>query len=119
MTCRMREIPNQFPPAQHTARGMVYLGTSTSGTNRGTRGQLRFQNRFIEAPSFSRSSADVRSSSAIRTITGEYNTKITDHDPSAGNAGLRGPAMHNRGASSRGENCRDGHALGPGTARLV
>src|SRR5260370_27900236 len=58
-------------------------------------------------------------SRAIRTITGEYNTKITDHEPARWNARARGPAMHNCGASTGREYCREGHAFGSATTSVV
>jgi len=58
-------------------------------------------------------------SGAIRTIIGEYNTKIADHEPAPRNARPRGPAMHNRGALAGRKNGWKRHAFGPGTTRLV
>src|ERR1700694_470504 len=58
-------------------------------------------------------------SRAIRTITGEYNTKITDHEPTPGNARARGPAMDDCRASSRSKYRRKGHAFSPSTTGLV
>src|ERR1035441_1271212 len=55
---------------------------------------------------------------AIRTITGEYNTKITDHEPAPRNAHARGPAMHNRRPLSGSEDSREGHAFSARTTSL-
>src|ERR1019366_2258662 len=117
MPGRMGEVPGEFPLAQHTTRGAIDFGGSHARTNSRDGGLLRFQHSLIQLSSFSRRPSDMHSSRAIRTIMGEYNTKITDHEPAPGNACARGPAMHNRGASSGGEYRRGGDALGPGTTR--
>src|SRR5208283_3619027 len=88
-------------------------------TNGGDSSLLRFQNRFVQVSSFCRRTADVHSSRTIRTITGEYNTKITDHEPAPRNAGAGGPAMHNCRARSGGEDRRERHSFGSGLTSLV
>src|ERR1700674_4094558 len=115
----MREVPGQLPLSKHTARCAIHFGGSRARTNRRDGGLLRFQNSFVQPPSFSRGPSDMHSSRAIRTITGEYNTKITDHEPAPWNARARGPAMHDRRARSGSKYRRKGHAFGPGTTGLV
>ena len=115
----MGEVPGQFPPAEHTARGAIHFGGSHARPNRRDASLLRFQHRLVQLPSFCRRPSDMHGARAIRTITGEYNTKIADHEPAPGNARVRGPAMHNRRARSGGEDRREGHAFGPGATGLV
>src|SRR5271169_208592 len=119
MPGRMGEIPGQFPLAKHTTRRAIDFGGSDSRANGRDRGLLRFQDRIVQLSSFSRRPADVHSPRAIRTITGEYNTKITHHEPAPGNPGAGGPAMHNCRASSGGEYGRERHSFGPGATSLV
>src|SRR5208282_6820367 len=115
----MGEVPGQFPLTKHTPRGTVHFSGSHARSNCRDRGLLRLQHRLIELPSLSRRTPDMHSSRAIRTITGEYNTKIADHEPAPGNACARRPAMHDRRARSGSEDRRKGHAFGPGTTRLI
>src|SRR4030081_2583083 len=103
MPGRMREIAGQLPFAKYTARRAIHFGGSRARANRCDGGMLRFQNRFVQPPSFSRGPSDMHSSGAIRAITGEYNTKITDNEPAPGNARARGPAMHDCRARSGSE----------------
>src|SRR5713101_8482828 len=119
MPRRMREVPGQFPFAKHTARCAIHCGGSRARANRRDGGLLRFLNGCVQPPSFSRGPSDMHSSRAIRAITGEYNTKITDHEPAPWNARAGGPSMHDCRARS-GSNYRGkGHAFGPGTTRFV
>src|SRR5580658_10301925 len=97
----MSEIPRQFPPAKHPARGVIHFGGSDARTDNRDSGQLRFQDSLIQPSSFARRLSDVHSSRAIRTITGEYNTKIAHHEPAPGNARERRPTVNNRGTRSR------------------
>src|ERR1700682_2210318 len=119
MPGRMREVPCQFPFAKYTARCAIHFGGGRARPDSRDGSLLRFQNSIVQPPSFSRGPSDMHSSGAIRTITGEYNTKITDHEPAPGNARARGPAMHDCRARSGSEYRRKGHAFGPGTARLI
>src|ERR1700687_563249 len=119
MPGRMREVLDQFPLAKHAARRAIDFGGSRARTNSRDGSLLPLQNGFVQPPSFSRRPPDVHSSGAIRAITGEYNTKITDHEPAPGNARARGPAMHDCRARSGSKYCRKGHAFGPGTTGLV
>src|SRR6202163_2626466 len=119
MPSRMREVPGQLPFAKHAARRAIYFGGSRTRANRRNGGLLRLQNSFVQPPSFSRGPSDMHSSRAIRAITGEYNTKITDHEPAARNARAGGPAMYDRRARSGSKYRRKGHAFGPGTTGLV
>src|ERR1035437_4869607 len=118
MPGRMGEVPGQFSLAQHTPRGAIYFAGGRARANRRDGCLLRFQHGLIQPSSFRRRRSDMHSAGAIRAITGEYNTKITDHEP-AGNARARGPAMHNRRARSGSEYGRKRHAFGPGTPGLV
>ena len=77
----MGEVPGQFSPAQHAPRGAVYFAGRHARTNRRNGCLLRFEHRLIQPSSFTRRTSDVHSSRAIRAITGEYNTKIADHEP--------------------------------------
>ena len=115
----MREVPGQLPFAKHTTRRAIHFGGSRARPNSRDGGLLRFQNSFVQPPSFSRGPSDMHSSRAIRTITGEYNTKIADHEPAPWNARAGGPAMHDCRARSGSEYRRKGHAFGPGTTGLV
>src|SRR5271157_558821 len=115
----MGEEPGQLPLAKHTTRRAIYFGASHARTNQGNGGLLRFQHRLIQLSSFWRRPSNVHSPRAIRTISGEYNTKIADHEPAPGNACARGTAMHDRRASSGSEDRRKGHAFCPGTTSLV
>src|ERR1039458_2726263 len=115
MPGRMGEVPDQFPLAKHTTRRAIHFSGSHARTNCRDGRLLRFQHGLVQPSSFSRRPSDMHSSRAIRTITGEYNTKITDHEPTPGNAHARGPAMHNRRARSGSEYRRKRHAFGPGT----
>src|ERR1700716_1628657 len=119
MPRRMREVLDQFPLAKYTARRAIDFGGSRARTNSRDGSLLRFQNSFVQPSSFSRRPPDVHSSGAIRAITGEYNTKITDHEPAPGNARARGPAMHDCRARSGSEYRRKGHAFGPSPTGLV
>src|SRR5258708_4232194 len=119
MPGRMREVPGQLPFAKHNPRRTIYFGGSRAWANRGDGSLLRFQNGFVQPPSFSRGPSDMHSSRAIRAITGEYNTKITDYEPAPGNARAGGPAMHDCGPRSGSKYRRKGHAFGPGTTGLV
>src|SRR6202158_956716 len=119
MPGRMREIAGQVPVAKYTARRTIHCGSSRARTNSRDGSLLRLPNGFVQPSSFSRRPPDVHSSGAIRTITGEYNTKITDHEPTPGNARARGPTMHNCRASSRSKYRRKGHAFSPGMTGLV
>src|SRR5260370_24753563 len=119
MPGRMGEVPGQFPLSKHTTRGLIHFGGSRARTNRRDGGLLRFEHGRVSASSLARRLSDMHGSRAIRTITGEYNTKITDHEPALWNARARGPAMHNCGASTGREYCREGHAFGSATTSLV
>src|SRR5437016_10645923 len=119
MPRRMREVPGQFPFSKHTARRAIHFGGSSARANSRNGGLLRFQNSFVQPLSFSRGSSDMHSSRAIRAITGEYNTKITDHEPAPWNARAGGPAMHDCRARSGSKDRRKGHAFRPGTTGLV
>src|SRR5208282_1541120 len=118
MSGRMGEVTGQFSLAQHTPRGAIYFAGRGSRADRRDGCLLRFQHGFIQPASFRRRTTDVHSAGAIRAITGEYNTKITDHEP-AGNARARGPAMHHRRARSGSKYRGKRHAFGPGTTSLV
>src|SRR6266849_9798376 len=119
MPGRMGEVPGQFPLAKHTTRSLIHFGGSRARTNSRDGGLLRFEHGLVQPSSLSRRLSDMHGSRAIRTITGEYNTKIADHEPAPGNARARGAAMHNCRTSSRSEYCREGHSFGPGTTSLV
>src|SRR6266404_1208093 len=119
MPRRMREVPSQFPFSKHTARRAIHFGGSRARANSRNGGLLRLQNSFVQPPSFSRGPSDMHSSRAIRAITGEYNTKITDHEPAPWNARDGGPAIHDRQARSGSKYRRKGHAFGAGTTGLV
>src|ERR1700732_3311096 len=119
MPGRMREVLGQFPFSKHTARRAIHIGGSRARTNRRDGGLLRFQNGFVQTPSLRGRPSDMHSPRAIRTITGEYNTKITDHEPAPWNARAGGPAMHDCRARSGGKYRRKGHAFGPGATGLV
>ena len=80
----MREVPGQLPFAKYTPRRAIHFGGSRARANRRDGGLLRFQNSFVQPPSLSRGPSDMHSSRAIRAITGEYNTKIADHEPAPG-----------------------------------
>ncbi len=115
----MGEVTGQFPLPEHATRGAIDFGGSHARTNRRDRGLLRLQHRLVQPSSFSRWPSDVHSSRAIRAITREYNTKITDHEPLARYACLRGPAVHDRRALSGSQYRRKRHAFGPSTTGLV
>ena len=83
----MGEIPGQFSLAKRPPRGAIYFCGGHSRANGRDRSLLRFENRFVQVSIFSRRPADVHSPGAIRTITGEYNTKITHHESTPWNAG--------------------------------
>src|SRR5258708_40131911 len=100
MPRRMGEVPGQFPLAKHTTRGLIHFGGSRTRTNRRDGGVLRFQDSLVHSSSFSRRPSDMHGSCAIRTITGEYNTKNTDHEPAPGNTRAKGAAMHIRRATT-------------------
>src|ERR1700682_3679445 len=100
MPSRMRKVPGQLLFATRAARRAIYLGGSRTRANRRNGGLLRLQNSFVQPPSFSRGPSDMHGSRAIRAITGEYNTKITDHEPAPRNARAGGPAVHNCRARS-------------------
>src|SRR5467141_3155217 len=119
MSGGMREIAVQLPFAKYTPCRAIHFGGSRARTNCRDGGPLRFQNCFIQPPSFYRGLSDMHSSSAIRTITGEYNTKITHHEPAPRNARAGGPAMHDCRARSGSKYRRKGHAFGPGATGLV
>src|SRR5258708_5245794 len=119
MPGRMREIAGQFPLPKHTARRAIHFGGSRARANSRDGGLLRFENGFVQPPRFSRGPSDMHSSRAIRAITGEYNTKITDHEPTPRNARAGSPAMHDCRARSGSKYRRKGHAFGPGTTRFV
>src|SRR5216684_65860 len=119
MPGRMGEVPGQFPLAKHTTRSLIHFGGSRARTNSRDGGLLRFEHGLVQPSSLSRRLSDMHGSRAIRTITGEYNTKIADHEPAPGNARARGAAMHNCRTSSGSEYCREGHAFDPGTTSLV
>src|SRR6266404_940973 len=119
MPRRMREVPGQFPFSKHTARRAIDFGGSSARANSRNGGLLRFLNGFVQPPSFSRGPSDMHSSRAIRAITGEYNTKITGHEPAPRNARAGGPAMHYCRARSGSKDRRKGHAFRPGTTGLV
>src|SRR5260370_32317312 len=119
MPCRMREVLGQFPFSKRTPRRAIHFGGRRARANRRDGGLLRFENSFVQPPSFSRGPSDMHSSRAIRTITGEYNTKITDHEPAPWNARAGGLAMHDCRARSGGKYRRKGHAFVPGATGLV
>src|SRR5258708_32343366 len=119
MPGRMREVASQLPLAKDTPCRVIHFGSRHARTNRRDGGPLRFQNGFIQPTSLLRGPSDVHGSCSIRTITGEYNTKIADHEPTPGNARAGGPAMDNRRAPSGSQYCRKGHAFGPPATGLV
>src|SRR6266403_1000512 len=119
MPGRMREIAVQLPFAKHTPRRAIHFGGTHARTNCGNGSLLRFQNGFIQSPSLRRGLSDVHSSGPIRTITGEYNTKIADHESAPGNARVRGTAMHDCRASSGSKYRRKRHAFGSRATGLV
>src|SRR5580704_7425227 len=106
MPGRMSEVPGQFMLAKHPACRSIDLGTGHTRADGLNSSLLRLQNSFIKPSSFLGRPADVHGTRAIRTITGEYNTKIADHEAAPGNARARCPAMDNRGARSGGEDRR-------------
>src|SRR6202158_5851916 len=119
MPGRMGEVPGQLSFAKHTTRGAIYFGGSHTRTNCRDGGLLRFQHGLIQPSSFSRRPSDMHSPRAIRTITGEYNTKITDHEPAPGNACARGSAMHGRRASSGSEYRGEALPFAPAATSLI
>src|SRR5208283_1020207 len=119
MPGRMGEVTGQFPLPEHTTRGAIDFCGSHARTNHRDRCLLRLQHRLVQPTSFSGRPSDVHSSRAVRAITGEYNTKITDHEPPAGYACDRGSAVHDRRALSGSQYGRKRHAFGSGTTRLV
>src|SRR4029077_8960826 len=108
-----------FPFSKHTACRAIYFGGRRARSNSRDGGLLRFQNSLVQPPSFFGGPSDVHSARAIRIITGEYNTKITDHEPAPWNARAGGPAMHDCRAFSGSKYCRKGHAFGPGPTGLI
>ena len=74
--------------------------TTHSRSDRGDRRQLRIEHGLVELPSRIGRTTDVHSTGPIRAITGEYNTKIADHEPAPGNTGGRCPSMDNQGTGS-------------------
>src|SRR5450759_4495220 len=94
MPGRMGEVPDQFPLAKHATRRPIHFAGSHARTNNRDGRLLRFQHGLIQPSSFSRRPSDMHSSRAIRTITGEYNTKITDHEPPTGYACAGGPVSY-------------------------
>src|ERR1022692_1154388 len=115
----MGEVLRQFPLAKHTARGAIHFASTNARSHRRNRDLLCFKHRLVKPSRLHRRPSDMHSSRAIRTITGEYNTKITHHEPTPRNARSRGPAMHNRRAKAGSQYGREGHAFGPGTTSLV
>src|SRR5208283_4162038 len=115
----MGEVPGQFPLTKHTPRGTVHFSGSHARSNCRDRGLLRLQHRLIELSSLSRRTPDMHSSRAVRTITGEYNTKIADHEPAPGNARRRGAAMHDRRPLSGSQDGGERHAFTAATTGLV
>src|SRR5712692_730700 len=61
----------------------------------------------------------VHGARSVRTITGEYNTEVADHESAARDPDLGGATMHNRRALAGSDDRRERHALRPGTPRLV
>src|SRR5271157_264179 len=80
----MGEVARHFPLTQHAARGTVHLGRGHAGTNCPNRSLLRFQYGLVQQSSFRRRPSNIHSSRAVRTIIGEYNTKIAHHEPAPG-----------------------------------
>src|SRR5258706_11981474 len=119
MPGRMGEVAGQLPLAKAPPSRVIHFGSRHARTNRRDGGPLRFQNGFIQPTSLLRGPSDVHGWCSIRTITGEYNTKTADHDPTPGNARAGGPAMDNRRARSGSQYCRKGHAFGPAATGLV
>src|ERR1700686_1700059 len=119
MPGRMREIAGQLPFLKHTTRCAIHFRGSRAGPNGRDGGMLGFQNTFVQPQGLSRGPSDMHSSRAIRAITGEYNTKITDHEPAPWNARAGGPAMNDCRARSGSQYRRKGHAFGPGTTGRV
>src|ERR1019366_3496847 len=119
MPGRMGEVPRQFPLPEDTTRRAIDFGGSHARTDLRDRRLLRLQHRLVQPSSFSRRPSDMHSTRAIRTITGEYNTKIADYEPPAGDARVGGPAVHNRRALSGSQYRRKRHAFGTGTTGLV
>src|SRR5260370_38787323 len=119
MPGRMGEVAGQFPLPEHTTRGAIDFGGSHARTNRRNRRPLRVQHRLVQPSSFSRRPSDMHSTCAIRTITGEYNTKIADYEPPPGHARVGGLAVHNRRALSGSQDRWERHAYGPATPSLV
>src|ERR1019366_707524 len=119
MPGRMGEVPRQFPLPEDTTRRAIDFGGSHARTDLRDRRLLRLQHRLVQPSSFSRRPSDMHSTRAIRTITGEYNTKIADYEPPAGDARVGGPAVHNRRALSGSQYRRERHAFGPGATGLV
>src|ERR1035437_6126434 len=119
MPGRMGEVPRQFPLPEDTTRRAIDFGGSYARTTPRDRPPLRLQHRLVQPSSFSRRPSDMHRTRAIRTITGEYNTKIADYEPPAGDARVGGPAVHNRRALSGSQYRRERHAFGPGATGLV
>ncbi len=115
----MSKVPRQFALAKYTPRGSHLLRRQSLRDEPPRWQTAALPARRRTAPGFWRRRPDVHSSRAIRTITGEYNTKIADHEPAPGNACGRSPAVHNRRARSGSEDGRKRHAFGSGTAGLV
>src|SRR5450631_229985 len=119
MPGRMGEVPSQLPLAKHTTRGSIHFAASHARTNRGNGSLLRFQHGLIQPSSVFRRPSDMHGARSIRTIIGEYNTKITDHEPAPRNEGTRRSSMHYRRPRSRREDGRKGHGFGTRTTSFV
>src|SRR5450755_2329234 len=62
---------------------------------------------------------DMHGARAIRTVIGEYNTKITDHESAVGNARSGRTSMHNCRTRPCGKDGCERHAVSPSAPGLV
>src|SRR6267154_6826328 len=119
MPGRVDKVLRQLSLAEHPSSCAIDFGCGRAGPNCLYGRLLRFEHRMIEMLSLFGRLSDVHSSGAIRAITGEYNTKIADHEASGGNARPRRAAMHKCRKDPRCDDCGERHALGSGTTGFI
>src|ERR1700719_1882031 len=119
MPGRISKILRQLSLAEHPSGRAIDFGCGRAGPNYANGRLLRFEHRPIEMLSFFGRLSNVHSSGAIRAITGEYNTKIADHEAAGGNACPRCAAMHKCRTGPGCEDCGERHALGSGTTSFI
>src|SRR5437868_15484345 len=99
-------------PEQFASRP-VNLVHANARFHRVHRSLLRFLHSPVNAAGLSRGATHMHSAGHIGTITGEYNTEVTDHESPSGEVGLRGTAVRQRGAFSGSNYRRKRHLLRP------